>query len=612
MRARALALAFSTALLAVAAGCTAILEDDHSPSTSPDTASSCTLASDSFARTVANGFGTADLGGAWRVSDPSKTKVANGHGVIYGFTAANWDASAALGTARGDLDVVALVSLDASNPTGSSYIARVVARAQTDARNGYLANLRHRSSGEVDWQLIRQANAGGTNTVTLASGTLLASGGAGTSWWIRVHVQGTSIAARYWRNGSAEPTTWTAHATDSYWSSGDASVGVFVPSGATAPFPQATFDNFVVLDLANGCGSGTGSTGPVISAIAASGITTSGATVTWTTDEAADSQVEYGTSAAYGNATTLATALVTNHSETLSGLSTNTLYHYRVKSRDSAGNLATSGDATFTTSGASCPSGQCLPVGDIPGWHQIFTDDFTTNVPSGAGVANGGDAMYFPQAVSSKWSAYPWPWAGTPTWANYFPERTTSIQNGMMDIWMHSEVISGTTRYLIDAVEPKVNGPSNATYLPAGRYVIRFKTDYFHHYHASFLLWPQWADNGTQSWPGSGEIDFPESDFDGHVYGFMHYQNGTTGGDQAAFSSTVPIYGAWHTAVIEWKSGTSCTFILDGQTIGTTTTRVPQSPMRWVIQNGGSFGGQAVPSDGGHVYVDWVAVYVPG
>jgi hypothetical protein len=261
---------------------------------------------------------------------------------------------------------------------------------------------------------------------------------------------------------------------------------------------------------------------------------------------------------------------------------------------------------------SSCPSGQCMPIGDIQGWHQVFTDDFITNVPTGANIANGGQAGYFPQAVSAKWSAYPWPWTGTPTWANYFPERVTSIHDGQMDMWMHTETISGVAKHLITANEPKVNGESNPLYLNAGRYVMRFKTDQFSYYHASYLLWPLWDDNGTQSWPGSGEIDFPEGDYSGTVSGFMHRQDGTSGGDQDAFNTGVPIYGGWHTAVIEWKAGVSCTFILDGTTIGTTTSRVPQSPMRWVIQNGGSFStGTAPDAANGHVFVDWVAVYTP-
>src|SRR6266498_2816164 len=87
---------------------------------------------------------------------------------------------------------------------------------------------------------------------------------------------------------------------------------------------------------------------PVISNVAAGGITSSSATITWTTNELADSQVEYGTTG-YTQSTALNPALVTAHSQGLSGLTAGTLYHYRVKSRDAAGNLAVSGDFTFTT-----------------------------------------------------------------------------------------------------------------------------------------------------------------------------------------------------------------------------------------------------------------------
>jgi glucose/arabinose dehydrogenase len=90
-------------------------------------------------------------------------------------------------------------------------------------------------------------------------------------------------------------------------------------------------------------------TPPVISNIASSNLTALAATITWTTDEASDSQIEYGLDATYGSTSSLNSALVTSHALTLSGLASNTTYHYRVKSKDAAGNLATSVDAVFTT-----------------------------------------------------------------------------------------------------------------------------------------------------------------------------------------------------------------------------------------------------------------------
>src|SRR5207249_1370685 len=90
-------------------------------------------------------------------------------------------------------------------------------------------------------------------------------------------------------------------------------------------------------------------TPPLISAAQASAVSSTGATVTWTTNESSDSQVEYGQTTGYGTSTPLGTAMTTSHGLSLAGLSPATLCHYRVKSRDAAGNLATSGDFTFTT-----------------------------------------------------------------------------------------------------------------------------------------------------------------------------------------------------------------------------------------------------------------------
>ncbi|MEO7904524.1 MAG: fibronectin type III domain-containing protein [Candidatus Saccharimonadales bacterium] len=92
---------------------------------------------------------------------------------------------------------------------------------------------------------------------------------------------------------------------------------------------------------------------PVISNAKSTSVTHNSAVVSWTTNEPASTQVEYGTTAAYGTTTTLAPQLVTSHSSTLTSLSPGTLYHYRVISSDEAGSMISSNDATFTT--ASIP-----------------------------------------------------------------------------------------------------------------------------------------------------------------------------------------------------------------------------------------------------------------
>lgn len=89
--------------------------------------------------------------------------------------------------------------------------------------------------------------------------------------------------------------------------------------------------------------------GPAASAVDCS------AAVTWNTDEAATSLVEYGPTAGYGSSES-GTGFVQNHSVTILGLAPTSLYHYRVSSLDAAGNGPTqSSDATFTTSAPSAP-----------------------------------------------------------------------------------------------------------------------------------------------------------------------------------------------------------------------------------------------------------------
>jgi Concanavalin A-like lectin/glucanases superfamily/Purple acid Phosphatase, N-terminal domain len=111
-------------------------------------------------------------------------------------------------------------------------------------------------------------------------------------------------------------------------------------AGYTAISPDFTFATVAAADT----------TPPAISAVAATNVTASSATITWTTSEPATTQVDYGTTSAYGQSTTLNSTLVTAHSLNLSGLSAATAYHFRVRSRDASGNSGQSSDMTFATS----------------------------------------------------------------------------------------------------------------------------------------------------------------------------------------------------------------------------------------------------------------------
>jgi hypothetical protein len=90
-----------------------------------------------------------------------------------------------------------------------------------------------------------------------------------------------------------------------------------------------------------------------LSNIAASTTNTT-VTVSWDIDQPATGQFEYGPTTAYGSFSKPESSFnFRRHAQTVSALSPGTAYHYRVKSKNAAGQETTSNDATFTTLGAN-------------------------------------------------------------------------------------------------------------------------------------------------------------------------------------------------------------------------------------------------------------------
>jgi hypothetical protein len=79
--------------------------------------------------------------------------------------------------------------------------------------------------------------------------------------------------------------------------------------------------------------------GPVISQVGETDVTDTAATITWTTDEASTSRVEWGEGTP-PDQTTDASGTGTEHRVRLTGLQECTIYHYAVSSADTGGNLS--------------------------------------------------------------------------------------------------------------------------------------------------------------------------------------------------------------------------------------------------------------------------------
>ncbi|MHA7264671.1 glycoside hydrolase family 16 protein [Arthrobacter sp. TMN-37] len=242
-------------------------------------------------------------------------------------------------------------------------------------------------------------------------------------------------------------------------------------------------------------------------------------------------------------------------------------------------------------------SPEAMPVGDLPGWKQIFTEDFTDG-----DVAIGG----FPGEIySAKWSENYFD--GTPdtgakvrqTKSGYYPSKVLSVHDGLLDWYLHSE--NGVS--MGAAPSPKF-GPSSErpfnsqTY---GRYAVRFKTDSLRGFKLAWLLWPD-----SKRWPQDGEINHPEGDLSTHIYAAMH-GIGETDNKVDRFP-TETSFTSWHTAVTEWSPG-RVEFFLDGQSIGVSTSNTPNKPMHYILQTESCTRRCPSPEASGHVYLDWVAIW---
>lgn len=99
-----------------------------------------------------------------------------------------------------------------------------------------------------------------------------------------------------------------------------------------------------------------------ISTVTATNISTTGAVITWTTNHAATSKVNYGTSTAYGS-DVQSTDLVTSHSITITGLTAGITYYYEIISvgnstaTDAYHTFATTANSTTTTTTTSSGGG---------------------------------------------------------------------------------------------------------------------------------------------------------------------------------------------------------------------------------------------------------------
>jgi PKD repeat protein len=170
------------------------------------------FALDAFARQLTNGWGSADLGGAWtRSGTAANFSVAGGQGRIRMSTAGAGPGMALNAVSSSDTDLRVRVGADKVATGGGTYLTvhpRLLANG-----NAYYASVRLNAGGTVAVILGRTVD--GVDT-TLTSRTVPGlTVAAGDLVHVRAQASGaspTTVRVKVWAPGTAEPDAWTLSA----------------------------------------------------------------------------------------------------------------------------------------------------------------------------------------------------------------------------------------------------------------------------------------------------------------------------------------------------------------------------------------------------------------
>ncbi len=199
------------------------------------------LLSDTFTRTTANGWGTADTGQTWTTSGGSASDYStNATQGVHNLSTTVTQRLSSLAVGLGPIDVYADWIHVPVAPTGAGAVTCSLTACKPDANN------------YVELQLF--ATVGGTMTVAVvqvAGGSVVAQdstfpsvGTLTATYSARLHITNTLIQGRVWVRGTTEPTTWTTSvATASTLQAGDVAWRTERSAGTTNAAPY-----FVELD----------------------------------------------------------------------------------------------------------------------------------------------------------------------------------------------------------------------------------------------------------------------------------------------------------------------------------------------------------------------------
>lgn len=232
-------------------------------------------------------------------------------------------------------------------------------------------------------------------------------------------------------------------------------------------------------------------------------------------------------------------------------------------------------------------SGDAMPTGNLPGWTEVFTDDF-----NGSSLNRGS------------WGPYSGMPGGDP--GGWWDPSHAVVGNGMLQLRSYRDAAHANPTNPGGYVSGGVSS-AHALRQTYGKYLVRFRMDKGEGIAGIMLLWPS-----NDVWPP--EIDFGE---DGggsrdHSTVTLHYGSA----DNQIARTVSGDFSQWHTLGVEWTPG-QLVFTMDGRDWATiASSGVPSQAMEMDLQTqAGTCGNADDPCPNAStpnevdMDVDWVAAY---
>jgi PKD repeat protein len=189
---------------------------DSTSQTVTPTAGTAPFAQDTFSRTISNALGSADTGGPWTVTGSAGNySVADGTGRLRIATAGSGN-YAYLGSVSSSATDLYLEAASDKPASGSGLYLSMVGR-RVSGSGEYRAKAVITATGAVNLSLIRTTASGAESTIQSGLAIAGLNYAVGDRLAIRMQVTGTgttTIRAKVWEVGTAEPASWQRSVTD--------------------------------------------------------------------------------------------------------------------------------------------------------------------------------------------------------------------------------------------------------------------------------------------------------------------------------------------------------------------------------------------------------------